>query len=552
VADESGLILVVDDNPTSRYTITRVLRHAGYGAVEAASGREALEAVTKEKPDLVLLDVKLPDISGYEVCRRIKLEETYRSLPVVHLTASFADDVSKARGLEGGADGYLTHPIEPHVLIATIRSLLSIPLDAARRTIGALTLLSIESSRNCSDEDTLLAEQLAFRAAAALVNSRLFGELQRADRAKEEFLAILAHELRNPLEPILTAACVLQLSDAPRPATDRARDVILRQSRQMARLTDDLLDISRINTGTIELRSEVVELGALVRETADDYRAQLESHDVTLHLELPPEGVFVRADSARLAQVIGNLLHNAAKFSAGGSVVVSARRDNGNALLAVRDDGIGIEPHVIGKLFEPFQQGTSTFDRGHGGLGLGLSLARGIVALHGGTIEAASAGSGRGSQFVITLPVTTDRIAEPVSETVVERRPLRVLIVEDNHDAASALSDFLELSGHETRVVSSGSGALEAARQMKPDVVLCDLGLPGMDGFEVARALRADPLTAETYLVALSGYGQKDDRDRSRQSGFDIHLTKPVHPTVLETMLLTSRREEGTASRVSG
>lgn len=698
MAEETALVLVVDDRESTRYAISRVLAHAGYLTREAASGAEAIAALA-HAPDIVLLDIKLPDISGYEVCRRIKANAATSDIPVIHLTASYADDMSKARGLEGGADAYLTQPIEPHVLMATIRSLLrlrrsrielrdlfekerasrvaaeesrasleflarassvlsssldleetfektatlavpdladwafmdvlhgpgmvrrvavshrnpadaglakslkrtyplildvphgplrvlgsgvedrlrdvgedeidamgldeehaaafrriaprsllSIPLDPSGRMIGALTLLSGRPDAY-GPREVLLAEQLANRAAPALENSRLYGELSRSDRAKEEFLAVLAHELRNPLEPILTAAHVIGMPESGPETGTRARDVILRQTKQMSRLIDDLLDISRVNTGRVELRREIVDLAELVRQTVQDYRSQLDARGITLSMDLPKEPLEIRADPARIAQIVGNLLHNAAKFTPPrGGVWVTVARDaaEGRGRVTVADDGIGMQSDILPRLFRPFEQEHGSIDRIHGGLGLGLALAKGLVTLHGGSIEASSAGLGKGSRFTIALPLEKPDAVRPAASLPdtadAERRPLRILIVEDNVDAAAALRDFLELGGHVVRTEASGGNALSAAREMRPDAVVCDLGLPELDGFGVARALRSDPVTRGALLVALSGYGQAEDRARSAAAGFDVHMTKPVHPQSLERTLLAFER----------
>jgi signal transduction histidine kinase len=529
MSDGTGIILVVDDQTPIRYSVRRFLEHARFEVREAASGGEALESARRSpRPDAVVLDVKLPDVNGYEVCRRLKADPETCDLPVIHLTASYADDVSKARGLEGGADAYLTHPVEPHVLVATIRALLR--LKRSREALAEL-LQKEKEARRTADEALLKAEFLN-------------EELRRADRAKERFLAMLAHELRNPLEPIVTAAHVIATAESGAERRERARDVIVRQVRQMARLIDDLLDVSRINSGRIELKKETVELGALLAQITSDYRGQLEQRGLALRVAVKDAPLWLEADAARLAQVIGNLLHNAAKFTpAGGSVSIEAAPEGESARVTVTDTGIGMSEDTLAGLFVPFTQADRSLDRSLGGLGLGLTLARGLVTLHGGTIEASSGGEGRGSTLTLCIPLakTPGAPRDQRREDPGNRRPLSVLLVEDNVDTATALADFLELGGHTTRVVYSGTEVLAVARELRPDVVLCDLGLPGMDGFGVAAVLRRSPETATAFLVALSGYGHEDDRARAKASGFDMHLTKPVDPNLLEEILLARR-----------
>jgi PAS domain S-box-containing protein len=446
--------------------------------------------------------------------------------------------------------------------------------------------------------------------------------LAEADRRKDEFLAMLAHELRNPLAPILNAVALIRpdQSDARRQAW--GREVLERQARHMARLLDDLLDVSRITRGKISLRRERLDLGRLVRESVEDYRGTVDAASLTLTLELPEEPVWVDGDATRLAQVVGNLLQNATRFSdPGGQVTVrlvvddagkqlttetgeprlgraaDSERGGGRpssrapgrhgekrtekddlevehspfqtsssvyssvspclrgekaagdektlAVITVSDTGIGIAPEMLPCLFEPLTQADRTLDRSRGGLGLGLALVKGLVELHGGEVDAESDGPGQGAAFTVRLPRQQSVAKAPAAAGPPRAtnggngaaRGRRVLVVEDNHDVAETVRDLLRLNGHEVELADTGPAGVAAARRFRPEVVLCDIGLPGCDGYAVARALRQDPVTASARLIAISGYGQEEDERRSHEAGFERHLTKPVHPADLQHLL---------------
>jgi signal transduction histidine kinase len=376
-------------------------------------------------------------------------------------------------------------------------------------------------------------------------------ELAEADEQKDQFLAMLAHELRNPLAPIRNATYLLKQLGPAETRLERAREIIDRQVGYLARQLDDLLDVSRITRGRIELRPERLDLVRLVRDVVEDTRGVIAEAGLTLTLELPEEPIWLAGDPTRLAQIVGNLLGNAAKFTPpGGAVGVQAFRRSGvqdqttlplnaeYAVVTVTDTGIGIEPEMLPRVFETFAQADRTLDRSRGGLGLGLALVKGLVELHGGQVGARSAGTGHGAEFTVLLPLASvPAVAEESPRRFGSPGPLRVLIVEDNHDAAETLRDVLELTGLTVAVAWSGSEAVETARQFVPDVVLCDLGLPGMNGYEVAAALRQDPVTAAVRLIAITGYGQEEDKRRASAAGFDLHLTKPVDLDELQGVL---------------
>jgi PAS domain S-box-containing protein len=376
-------------------------------------------------------------------------------------------------------------------------------------------------------------------------------ERKRAEEAKDQFLAMLAHELRNPLAAIITSLGLLRMTGVDGARAARALEVIERQSRHLTRLVDDLLDVSRITRGKIELRRQPLDLRDVAQAAVADGRAAATAAGVELELEVAEAPLPVDGDPTRLAQVLSNLLSNAVKFSErGGRVRVVARADGDDAVqVTVRDQGIGITPELLPDLFRPFVQADRSLDRSRGGLGLGLAVVKGIVELHGGSVTATSAGPGRGAELALRLPRFAGAIpAAPAREGPSRQGPpARVLIIEDNRDAADTLSDALQALGHTALVANGGVEGLTLARESKPDIVLCDLGLPGMDGFAVARALRAEDATRDLVLVALTGYGREEDRARARAAGFDAHLAKPVGLDDIERLI--DNRDEARAGR---
>jgi two-component system CheB/CheR fusion protein len=352
--------------------------------------------------------------------------------------------------------------------------------------------------------------------------------LREADRRKDEFLGMLSHELRNPLGPIRGSLYIL---DHVEPASQQAlaaRAVIERQVTHLTRLVDDLLDVTRISRGKIELQRERVELAELTRRTVDDHRASFEALGVGLEARLQPGPFWLDADPARLVQIASNLLGNAEKFTPrGGKVAVSVEARGEKVALRVHDTGVGIAPELIPGMFEPFVQAPQTMERSRGGLGLGLAMVKGLVELHGGTVRISSEGAGRGTEVVVLLPLASGpaQAARAAEEAPVRRR--RVLLIEDNADTAASLGEALRLMGHDTRAADRGLAGLELARTFQPEVVICDLGLPGMNGYAVAAAFRADEALREIPLIALSGYARPEDRQRALAAGFDHHVAKP-------------------------
>jgi len=422
-----------------------------------------------------------------------------------------------------------------------------LPLSSADRIVGAIRL------RPSDGADRAGIAELIERSAIALENARLYRTLQveieerrgveallqNSNRRKDEFLAMLSHELRNPLAPIRTALEVIRRLAPAEPKLTWATDVTGRQVAHLTRLVEDLLDVARINQGKIALQTESLDLRDVVAHAIETAKPFLDSRRHHLHAAVPDAPVVLRGDFARLSQVIANLLNNAAKYTdEGGSIEVSLALGQGQAVITVRDNGVGIDAELLPNIFELFEQGKRSLDRSQGGLGVGLTLVHRLVSLHQGSVTATSAGSGRGSEFRVVLPclseVGDDATTAPRRSVAPRPRAgCRILVVDDNRDAAEATKVLLELGGHEVKTVGDGSDALASAPVFAPDVVLLDIGLPLMDGYQVARRLREVAETRASCLIALTGYGQPADRERARVAGFDHHLTKPADPDAL-------------------
>jgi PAS domain S-box-containing protein len=365
-------------------------------------------------------------------------------------------------------------------------------------------------------------------------------ELAEADRRKNDFMAVLSHELRNPLAPIRNSTYILERAVPGGEQARRAVAVIERQAGQLARLVDDLLDVTRITRNKIQLQRETLELNDLARHTIEDQRSLFDKAEVRLEFNPAPAPVFVDVDRNRVAQIIGNLLQNAAKFTGrGGStrITITTEAAEKRAVIQVADTGVGMTPEMLSRLFQPFSQADSTLDRSKGGLGLGLALAKGLAELHGGDITANSAGLGQGAEFVVRLPLAMEKSAAPQPSASATRSRRRVLVIEDNIDAADSLRDVLAFGEHEIEVAYNGPDGIAKARKFRPEVVLCDIGLPGMDGYEVARTFRADATLKGAFLVALTGYALPEDLERAQAAGFARHIAKPPSLEKLEEII---------------
>jgi signal transduction histidine kinase len=514
-------IVHVDDNETDRLLVKRELGRAipELQIQEIRNQQELDQALAAGAFDLVLTDYQLGWSNGITVLNAVKARHPDR--PVVMFTGTGNEEVA-VEAMKAGLDDYVVKaPRHAVRLVTAVRSALD-KADARRRVA--------EYERERAE---LLRREQASRAEA----ERLLAEARQADRQKDEFLAMLAHELRNPLTPISNTVHLLRQPSLQGEEAARVRAMLERQVKHLGRIVDDLLDVTRITRGKIELRREALDLARLVREEVEDQRAVIEANGIRVGLEVSGEPVWVRGDRTRLAQVVGNLVQNAAKFTdAGGEVVVRLAADPAahEAVLQVADTGIGIDAELLPRVFEMFTQADRTLDRSRGGLGLGLALVKGLIGLHGGRVAAASEGPGKGALFTCRLPLDVGPASPAAASGEAGTGPLRVLVVEDSRDGAESLRLLLSLAGHEVRVAHTGRAGVEAARDFRPAVVLCDLGLPGgMSGYDVARALRQDTATALTRLIAVSGYGQSEDRAMARAAGFDLHLTKPADPMEL-------------------
>ncbi len=507
-------ILLVDDQPAKLLTYETILSDLGEQLIKATSASEALQCLLDNEIAVVLVDVCMPELDGYELAAMIRQHPRFQKTAIIFVSAVLMNDLDRVRGYEVGAVDYVPVPVVPEILRAKV----SVFADLFRKT-RALERLN-------SELETRVSERTAALEATTQA-------LQQADHRKDEFLAMLAHELRNPLAPIRSAVQLLRLRELTAAQREQARDVIERQVEHLVNLIDDLLDVSRITRGMITLQLEPVLLGAIVARAVETARPAIDAQRHTLEIDLPDELISVEGDKTRLVQVMANILHNAAKFmDPGGRIRLSARREGLQAVIRVADTGIGIAPDLLPRVFELFTQVHSRSERAQGGLGIGLALVRRLTEMHGGTVTVHSEGPGRGSEFTVRLPVqaaaavAVRSTAEP--EPVPVLAPQRILVADDNHDAAEALALQLQLAGHDVRAAHDGVEALAVAATFDPDIVLLDLGMPRMDGYEVAREFRQRPRRSRVTLIALTGWGQQQDRERTALAGFDAHLVKPV------------------------
>lgn len=613
----TNLILNVDDNEGARYAKTRILRNAGYKVAEVANGTDALTFVKEEKPDLILLDVKLPDINGIEVCRRIKEEPSSATILVIQTSAALTQREDRIRGLEGGADNYLVAPIEADELVANVKALLRLRSTQTqlrdseerfrelteniddvfwvtsdsnqilyvspayekmwKRSVRDLLKTPDDWLNGVHDEDrSRISDKFSnilqgrdydeeYRigqreGAITWVRDRAYAVknthhenfrivritndisarknseqlLQEADKNKNMFLAMLAHELRNPLAPIRNAVSVMrQVGGGSPQIQEKARDIIIRQVEHLSHLVDDLLDVARISQGKIALKKARTELGKVIQLAVDAAMPLLEARGHSLDFQPADAGIWLEADPVRLSQCIGNLLHNAAKFTPiGGQIQLRIELDNG-LKITVEDSGIGISSEKLPHIFDLFAQGEFSPDHVQDGLGIGLSLTKRLIELHGGQITARSDGVGSGSSFTIELPIgeLSSALLEDVPEAELTRIPeesLRILIVDDNEDSREMMALLLSTKGHTVFQAKDALSAIGIARGNALDAIISDIGLPGLDGYHIARTLRSEPGLERLRLIALTGYGAAGDQKEARDAGFDHHFVKPA------------------------
>jgi signal transduction histidine kinase/DNA-binding response OmpR family regulator len=440
-----------------------------------------------------------------------------------------------------------------------IDSLVVLPLLARGRTLGVLSLGMGPSGRGFDPDLLSVSTDLASRAAVALDNALLYRKIHEQDRRTNEFLAMLSHELRNPLAPITNAVHVLQKGDVGSEKVTWAKDVISRQVKQLVRLVDDLLDVSRITQGKIDLKIESVDVAEAVSAAVETSRPVVDAHEHSLTLLLPHKSTRVNADFARLAQILANLINNAAKYTRQkGQISLTVTQEGNEVIFRVRDSGMGIPKESLSSIFDLFTQVDHTLDRSQGGLGIGLTLVKRLVEMQGGTVSAFSGGKDQGSEFTVRLPAaSSDSLASagagaPNAAVKTVASNFCVLIVDDNRDVADSTAVLLRMAGYDVQLAYDGKGALESIQRLQPDAVLLDIGLPGMDGYQVAECIRRDASSCRPLMVAVSGYSQDEHRMRSRSAGFDHHIVKPIDPAVLTELLASLRlsRKSGTTENV--
>jgi PAS domain S-box-containing protein len=623
-------ILMVDDQPAKLLTYEAILADMGEHLIKAKSAREALEWLLREEIGVVLTDVSMPDLDGFELARMIRDHPRYRRTSIIFCSAIHMSDQDRLMGYQCGAVDYVSVPVVPEILRAKVsvfadlyrktRQLESVNAELEQRVtilqstsaivyvidaqgrfghvnrrfeqVFGTTLDEVRGktafdlfprevaeafevnnrqvlteNRSIEFEEAVLAAngtrhyasiKAPIRNAAGAPQGivavatditdrkRLEEALRDADRRKDEFLAVLAHELRNPLAPIRNVLQILRVKAPEDAELLWARDVIGRQVDQLTRLVDDLLDVSRISRGKIKLQLSPLDLATVIAGAVETSRPLIDARLHRLTLQLPEKPVWVHGDLVRLTQVVANLLNNAAKYQdAGGYIGITVERDGSEAVIRVKDRGFGISPELLPGVFDMFEQVQRPLGTSQDGLGIGLSLARSLVELHGGTI-AAKSGGGDGSEFTVRIPCMAGEprkkpASPPGVPQAIAASGLRVLVVDDNEDAAESLATLLQQAGHQVSVAHDGGTALAIAERERPRVVFLDIGLPGMDGYEICKAMRQGG-HEDALIVALTGYGQDEDRARTRAAGFDGHLVKPGDPNELIRLITTSSK----------
>ncbi len=566
-AAAAGDVLVVDDNRLNLTAIEAALEGTFVNVVQAQSGDAALRLLLDRDFALILLDVQMPTLDGFETARLIRQRPRTRHTPIIFVTAHSRADAEIRHAYELGAVDFLFKPLVPEVLQAKATVFVNLRMqrleverqalllrdherkeherrlederrrweeEALRRQVDEERRTALEISRK-ADELARTVEELE-RVRGALTESNR--ELAASDRRKTEFIAVLAHELRNPLAPIVTSLELIRQTTSTEDAvTLKAWQVIERQVAQLGRLVDDLLDVSRITSDKIELRKSSATLSDLIDQATATSKPAIDRAGHALVIEAPEQEITLHVDPVRIVQVLSNLLNNAARYTErGGEIRLSVSSDDKEVVFTVQDNGRGMSPDSLNAIFDMFMQE----HRGGGGLGIGLTLVKRLAELHGGTVEAYSAGLGRGSTFIVKLPLGTVEVAEceiVVPEPPASTRPMRIVLVEDNADIRETVRALLETWGHFVEEASTGPEGAELILLSRPTVALVDVGLPGMDGCEVAKKVRQRFSSREVRLIAMTGYGQDSDRQRIQAAGFDAHLIKPADAKTLQHAL---------------
>ncbi len=552
-------ILLVDDQPARLLSYEAVLASLGHNLVHARSGEEALQRLMELEFAAILLDINMPGMDGFETAALIHQHPRFEKTPIIFVTAVHVTDLDRLKGYTLGAVDYVYVPVIPEILRGKVQVL--VELYRHRRELELLNQKLARSNAELAQANVALQaektrELEALNASLARANRDLEGAnrslqteigeriraqaaLEDTDRRKDEFLAMLSHELRNPLAAIQGAVELMQRKPIDDPQLAWARSVIERQNQHLSRLIEDLLDVSRITRGVLTLKMVEVDLREMAERALETVRPVAASQSQELAVTMPAAPLAVRGDPVRLTQIISNLLSNAVKFTApGGSIglTLAAAKSNGgaHARITVEDNGRGIDAAALPRLFEPSTHAERVSRGSNSGLGIGLVVVRRLAEMHGGSVEAHSEGAGRGSRFTVRLPLSAGRVRvprpaeEPAPATFRADAGLRILVVDDNEDSAESMSMLLQCEGHDIDTAYSGETALRLARELRPDVVLLDIGMPGMLGYEVARRLRALEQAAPALLIAVTGYGRESDIAMARDAGFDHHLVKPV------------------------
>ena len=529
-------ILLVDDQPARLLSYESILSELGQNLITARSGTEALERLMADEFAVVLLDVNMPGMDGFEVASMIHEHPRFERTPIIFITGVHISELDRLRGYTLGAVDYVAIPVVPTILRSKVAVLVELYMQ--RRALQQL-------NRSLADANARLAQaHSTLQAEKTRELEELNAALREANRNKDEFLAMLAHELRKQLASIHNAVQLMRNPELPAPQLSWAREMIERQLGHLTRLIDDLLDVARITRGKINLAREPVALSMLIARAVETVQPMLARQGHHLEQRVAAEPLYIDGDATRLIQIVGNILSNSIKYTeAGGRIELSAGQRRGHVEIRVRDNGIGIDPEQIPTVFNLFAQAARLDHGNQTGLGIGLALVKRLVELHGGEVEAHSDGIGKGSEFIVRFPLLArgpELVASRAEAANVPRaRPARrrILLCDDNRDALESLARLLQLEGHQVYEAADGPQALAMAAEFRPDLMMVDIGMPGMDGFEVARRLRAEEWGRSALLVAVTGWGQDADRRRSQEAGFDSHWVKPLDAKKLAALL---------------